>query len=50
MCTVRSGVVVDLMGKFLVNLKCSELPSLPLKLDDNVTSMSGLAGNLGDAA
>ena len=43
-------MVVDLMGKFLVNLKCSELLSLPLKLSTSVVSLSGLAGNMGEAA
>ena len=40
----------ELMGEFTVDSTHAELPSLPPKLADNVISLSGLVGNLGDMA
>ena len=39
-----------LVGKFTIDMKYSESPSLPTILAADVASLSGLAGNLGDAA
>ena len=39
-----------LVGKFLVESTYSESPLIPSKLASNMTSISGLAGNLGDTA
>ena len=49
MFTTRYGVLAELVGEFSVNSIYSEFPSLPPKLAADVTSLSGLAGSLGDA-
>ena len=48
MCPSRSGVLAELVGDFLADLKKSELPSLPPKLASNMTSLSGLEDRLED--
>ena len=50
MCTARSIMIADLVGKLLADLKYSELPSLPPKLASNMMSLPGSASDLGDAA
>ena len=45
----RSGLMADLVGKLLLKLKYSKFPLLSPKLAKNVMSLSGSAGNLGDA-
>ena len=42
-----SGVLVNIVGKFLVDLAYSESPSLSPELTFDVTSLSGSAGSLG---
>ena len=42
-------MLTELEGEFSVDLTYYELLLLPPKLDTNVTSLSGLAGGLGDA-
>ena len=47
MSSARSGVMADLVGKFLFESTYYELLLHPPKLAADVTSLSGLAGNLG---
>ena len=49
-CPARSGVMTDLVGKFLVDSTYSESPTLLPKQTDNEKSLLGLADNLGDTA
>ena len=49
LCTPRYGVLADLVDEFLVDSTYSEFPPLPPKLDVDVKSLSGLAGDLGDS-
>ena len=49
MCTTRSDILDDLVGKLLVDSTYSESPSLPPKLAADVISLSGFMGGLGDA-
>ena len=49
MCPERSGVMAEIMGEFLVDSTYSELPLLPSELVADLTSLSVLAGDLGDA-
>ena len=48
MFPVRSGVLAELKGEFLVDLTYSDSPLLPPKISADVTLLSGLAGGLGD--
>ena len=42
-------MLADLVDEFLVDSTYSEFPPLPPKLDVDVKSLSGLAGDLGDS-
>ena len=47
MCPSSSGILAELLGKFLANLTHSELPPLSTELATDLTSLSGLSGSLG---
>ena len=49
MCPLRFYMLAELEGEFLIDSTYSESPFLPPKLAADVTSLSGLAGGLGDA-